>query len=196
MIAFVHGTVADVTLGSAVLEVGGVGLELVCTPNTPTGGVVGHDELANFLDHVPADVVVLVEVPLELDPLEDEPPEGAGNPAGIANGSRTGGTNTGEGARLGDSLPEPPPVPPVPPGADVVDRGEKLVAASSPPPPPSSFSARKITTSTPTAIPPYFRVRLSRSLIAISARLRRTGLRAGPGARPAGGRGRRPAAGS
>ena len=34
MIAFVKGTVADVTLNSAVLEVGGVGLELHCTPNT------------------------------------------------------------------------------------------------------------------------------------------------------------------
>ena len=34
MIAFVRGTVADVSLTSAVLEVGGVGLELNCTPNT------------------------------------------------------------------------------------------------------------------------------------------------------------------
>ena len=34
MIAFVSGKVAAVTLSSAVLEVGGVGLELMCTPGT------------------------------------------------------------------------------------------------------------------------------------------------------------------
>ena len=34
MIAFVRGEVAAVTLNSAVLEVGGVGLELMCTPGT------------------------------------------------------------------------------------------------------------------------------------------------------------------
>ncbi len=34
MIAFVSGEVADVSLNSAVLEVGGVGLQLMCTPNT------------------------------------------------------------------------------------------------------------------------------------------------------------------
>ena len=34
MIAFVRGTVAGLTLSSAVLEVGGVGLELNCTPGT------------------------------------------------------------------------------------------------------------------------------------------------------------------
>ena len=60
MIAFVRGTVADVTLGSAVLEVGGVGLELVCTPNTlatlrvgapatlPTSMVVREESLTLF----------------------------------------------------------------------------------------------------------------------------------------------------
>ncbi len=60
MIAFVHGTVADVSLGSAVLEVGGVGLELVCTPNTlatlrigtparlPTSMVVREESLTLF----------------------------------------------------------------------------------------------------------------------------------------------------
>ena len=60
MIAFVRGTVADVTLGSAVLEVGGVGLELQCTPNTlaelrrgaeatlPTSMVVREDSLTLF----------------------------------------------------------------------------------------------------------------------------------------------------
>jgi len=34
VIAFVRGRVAEVTLSSAVLEVGGVGLELQCTPGT------------------------------------------------------------------------------------------------------------------------------------------------------------------
>ena len=34
MIAFVRGQVAAVTLNSAVLDVGGVGLELMCTPGT------------------------------------------------------------------------------------------------------------------------------------------------------------------
>ena len=32
MIAFVRGRVAAVTLSSAVLEVGGIGLEVMCTP--------------------------------------------------------------------------------------------------------------------------------------------------------------------
>jgi holliday junction DNA helicase RuvA len=60
LIAFVRGTVADVTLSSAVLEVGGVGLELHCTPNTlatlhvgspstlPTSMVVREDSLTLF----------------------------------------------------------------------------------------------------------------------------------------------------
>lgn len=60
MIAFVRGTVADVTLSSAVLEVGGVGLELHCTPNTlatlhvgapatlPTSMVVREESLTLF----------------------------------------------------------------------------------------------------------------------------------------------------
>ena len=60
MIAFVHGTVADVGLGSVVLEVGGVGLELVCTPHTlatlrvgtparlPTSMVVREESLTLF----------------------------------------------------------------------------------------------------------------------------------------------------
>ncbi len=37
MIAFVSGRVAAVGLTSAVLEVGGVGLELQCTPDTLAG---------------------------------------------------------------------------------------------------------------------------------------------------------------
>ena len=60
MIAFVRGEVAAVTLTSAVLEVGGVGLELVCTPGTlatlraghtatlPTSMVVREDSLTLF----------------------------------------------------------------------------------------------------------------------------------------------------
>lgn len=60
MIAFVRGTVAQVGLSSAVLEVGGVGLELNCTPGTlaslrtgttatlPTSMIVREDSLTVF----------------------------------------------------------------------------------------------------------------------------------------------------
>jgi Holliday junction DNA helicase RuvA len=60
MIAFVRGQVAAVTLSSAVLEVGGIGLELICTPGTlatlrpghqatlPTSMVVREDSLTLF----------------------------------------------------------------------------------------------------------------------------------------------------
>jgi holliday junction DNA helicase RuvA len=64
MIAFVRGTVAEVSLTSAVLEVGGVGLELNCTPSTlaslrhgtettlPTSMIVREDSMTlyGFLD--------------------------------------------------------------------------------------------------------------------------------------------------
>jgi holliday junction DNA helicase RuvA len=60
MIAFVRGEVAALTLTSAVVEVGGVGLEVMCTPNTlanlrtghsatlPTSMVVREDSLTLF----------------------------------------------------------------------------------------------------------------------------------------------------
>ncbi|MCY7394896.1 MAG: Holliday junction branch migration protein RuvA [Nocardioides sp.] len=60
MIAFVRGQVAALTLSSVVLEVGGVGLELMCTPGTlatlrpghqavlPTSMVVREDSLTLF----------------------------------------------------------------------------------------------------------------------------------------------------
>ena len=60
MIAFVRGSVAAVTLSSAVVEVGGVGLELMCTPATlaqlrtgrqatlPTSMVVREDSLTLY----------------------------------------------------------------------------------------------------------------------------------------------------
>lgn len=60
MIAFVRGPVAAVTVSSAVVEVGGVGLELQCTPATlatlrvgqvatlPTSMVVREDSLTVF----------------------------------------------------------------------------------------------------------------------------------------------------
>ena len=60
MIAFVRGEVAALTLSSAVVEVGGVGLELMCTPGTlatlrvgqratlPTSMVVREDSLTLF----------------------------------------------------------------------------------------------------------------------------------------------------
>jgi len=43
VIAFVRGRVADVGLTSAVLEVGGVGLELQCTPDTIAGLRIGSE---------------------------------------------------------------------------------------------------------------------------------------------------------
>ena len=60
MIAFVSGKVAGLTLTSAVVEVGGVGLEVNCTPNTlaelrvgaaatlPTSMVVREESLTLF----------------------------------------------------------------------------------------------------------------------------------------------------
>jgi len=60
MIAFVRGTVADVSLTSAVVEVGGVGLEVNCSPGTlaslrpgaeatlPTSMIVREDSMTLF----------------------------------------------------------------------------------------------------------------------------------------------------
>ncbi len=75
MIAFVKGPVAQVNLSSAVLEVGGVGLELICTPGTlatlrtgqvatlPTSMVVREDSLTlfGFLDEDEKQVFELVQ---------------------------------------------------------------------------------------------------------------------------------------
>lgn len=75
MIAFVRGQVAAVTLSSAILEVGGVGLELICTPGTlatlrpghqatlPTSMVVREDSLTlfGFLDDDEKSIFELVQ---------------------------------------------------------------------------------------------------------------------------------------
>jgi holliday junction DNA helicase RuvA len=75
VIAFVKGPVAQVTLSSAVLEVGGVGLELMCTPGTlatlrtgqvatlPTSMVVREDSMTlfGFLDEDEKAVFELVQ---------------------------------------------------------------------------------------------------------------------------------------
>jgi Holliday junction DNA helicase RuvA len=75
MIAFVRGEVAAVTLSSAVLEVGGVGLELMCTPGTlatlrvgrsatlPTSMVVREDSLTifGFLDEDEKQIFEIVQ---------------------------------------------------------------------------------------------------------------------------------------
>lgn len=75
MIAFVSGQVATVGLSSAVLEVGGVGLELMCTPGTlatlrtgqratlPTAMVVREDSLTlfGFLDDDEKSIFELVQ---------------------------------------------------------------------------------------------------------------------------------------
>jgi len=75
VIAFVRGTVAAVTLSSAVLEVGGVGLEVMCAPGTlatlrpgqsatlPTSMVVREESLTlfGFLDEDEKTVFELVQ---------------------------------------------------------------------------------------------------------------------------------------
>jgi Holliday junction DNA helicase RuvA len=75
MIAFVRGEVAEVTLSSAVLAVGGVGLELMCTPGTlatlrvgqpatlPTSMVVREESLTlfGFLDDDEKSIFELVQ---------------------------------------------------------------------------------------------------------------------------------------
>jgi Holliday junction DNA helicase RuvA len=75
MIAFVRGPVAALTLNSAVVEVGGLGLELMCTPGTlatlrtgqvatlPTSMVVREDSLTlfGFLDEDEKAVFELVQ---------------------------------------------------------------------------------------------------------------------------------------
>ncbi len=75
MIAFVQGRVAAVTLSSAVVEVGGIGLEVQCTPGTlatlrtgqpatlPTSMVVREDSLTlfGFLDDDEKSVFELVQ---------------------------------------------------------------------------------------------------------------------------------------
>src|ERR687890_333620 len=75
MIAFVRGPVAAVTLNSAVLEVGGVGFELMCTPGTlatlrpgqvatlPTSMVVREESMTlfGFLDEDEKTVFVLLQ---------------------------------------------------------------------------------------------------------------------------------------
>ncbi len=75
MIAFVRGEVAALTLTSAVVEVGGIGLELMCTPGTlatlrvgaratlPTSMVVREDSLTvfGFLDDDEKQIFELVQ---------------------------------------------------------------------------------------------------------------------------------------
>jgi Holliday junction DNA helicase RuvA len=75
VIAFVRGVVNDVTLSSVVLEVGGVGLELYCTPHTlatlhvgststlPTSMVVREESLTlfGFLDEDEKSVFELLQ---------------------------------------------------------------------------------------------------------------------------------------
>lgn len=75
MIAFVRGHVAALTLNSAVVEVGGVGLELMCTPGTlaqlrtgatatlPTSMIVREDSLTlyGFADEEEKTVFELVQ---------------------------------------------------------------------------------------------------------------------------------------
>lgn len=43
MIAFIRGTVAAMTLNAAVVDVGGVGMKIMCAPNTLSGLRVGEE---------------------------------------------------------------------------------------------------------------------------------------------------------
>ncbi|MGZ5372514.1 MAG: OB-fold domain-containing protein, partial [Aeromicrobium sp.] len=43
MIAFVRGKVAALTLNSAVIDVGGVGVQVMCAPNTLAALRIGQD---------------------------------------------------------------------------------------------------------------------------------------------------------
>ena len=52
MIAYVRGKVADITLTSAVVDVGGVGFQVLCAPGTLAGLRPGQDA------HVPTSMVV------------------------------------------------------------------------------------------------------------------------------------------
>ena len=75
MIAFVQGRVAQINLSSAVIDVGGVGLELNCTPGTlaslregssatlPTSMVVREDSLTlfGFADADERDLFILLQ---------------------------------------------------------------------------------------------------------------------------------------
>lgn len=82
MIAFVRGEVAALNLNSAVLDVGGVGLELMCTPGTlatlrigttaslPTSMVVREDSLTvfGFLDDDEKQIFELVQTASGIGP--------------------------------------------------------------------------------------------------------------------------------
>jgi histidinol-phosphate aminotransferase len=60
--------------------VGAVGdrtrLLFVCTPNNPTGGVVGREEMARFLASVPSDLLVVVDEAYREFVSTDETPDG------------------------------------------------------------------------------------------------------------------------
>jgi len=48
----------------------------VCTPNNPTGGVVGHDEMARFLAAVPDNLLVVVDEAYREFVMTDKTPDG------------------------------------------------------------------------------------------------------------------------
>lgn len=52
-------------------------LIFVCTPNNPTGTVVGRDELERFLDQVPQDVLVVVDEAYTEFDINPDSPDGA-----------------------------------------------------------------------------------------------------------------------
>ena len=77
MIAYVRGSVASVAAGSAVVDVGGIGLELQCAPGTLAALRVGQKVHGEPLPRIPVfiDLFLLkgngAETPVEGEPGED-----------------------------------------------------------------------------------------------------------------------------
>jgi len=108
MIAFVRGQVAAVTLSSAVIEVGGVGLQLMCTPRTladlrhgqeatlPTSMVVREDSLTlfGFLDDDEKSIFVAVGLRASIgaaatmNPATSRPARAFSSASASSNGTR------------------------------------------------------------------------------------------------------------
>jgi hypothetical protein len=142
-----------------VAPLGCVGVRVDVLVDVPVVVDVDVDVPVVVLVPVPVLVPVSVLVPVPVSVLD----ELTANPGGIENGSRTGNTSATEGCKLGVSLA----VWPVLDG--LVGNVGLDVVSSSTPPLPSTFITRKPTRRTPRTTPPILSVRLSRSVMAISA---------------------------
>jgi len=108
MIAFVRGQVAALTLSSAVVEVGGVGLELMCTPGTlaqlrtgasatlPTSMVVREDSLTlyGFADEEEKAIFELVQTASGVGPKLAQAIVAVLSPDGVRNAIATDDVRT------------------------------------------------------------------------------------------------------